>query len=61
MPFYNVPDLTGFKLLPYVPFTTPQIDIERKVHRKIELDEDLLKHIEQQIEASTRGQLEKTD
>ena len=28
VPFYNVPDITGFKLKPYVPHTTPRIGEE---------------------------------
>ena len=55
VPFYNVPSLTGFKLKPYVPYTAPQIDIERKVTRQVNLDDELLKNIEIQIEKSTRG------
>ena len=38
VPFYNVPDLTGFKLKPYVPHSTPKIDEERKVERLVTLD-----------------------
>ena len=33
VPFYDVPDLTGFKLLPYVPHTTPKIPEDKFEHR----------------------------
>ena len=33
VPFYNVPDLTDFKLKPYVPHITPKISAEKFVQR----------------------------
>ena len=39
VPFYNVPDLTGFKLKPYVPHLTPKIPEEKKVQRIVHLDD----------------------
>ena len=33
VPFYNVPDLTGFKLKPYVPYTTSMIPEDKFVER----------------------------
>ena len=47
VPFYNVPDLTDFKLKPYVPHSTPKLDDERKNLRLVELNPDLLSKIEQ--------------
>mgnify|MGYP003904052221 FL=1 len=38
VPFYNVPDLTGFKLKPYVPHLTPMVPEDKKVLRLIKLD-----------------------
>ena len=47
VPFYNVPDLTGFKLKPYVPHSTPKISDEARVDRKIEIDSGMMKTINQ--------------
>ena len=33
VPFYNVPDLSGFQLMPYVPYKTPRPDAATKVAR----------------------------
>ena len=41
VPFYNVPDLTGFKLKPYVPHTTPKIPEDAFEPRVIELPEHI--------------------
>ena len=57
VPFYHVPDLTGFKLKPYVAWNTPRIDADKKVERKVDLDEELLAQIEKQIEDATSGRL----
>jgi hypothetical protein len=43
VPFYNVPDLTGFNLKPYVPHITPKIPEEDFEPRKIEIDEKIKK------------------
>ena len=61
VPFYNVPDITGFKLKPYVPYNTPMIDDERRVRRLVTLDNSTLKNIEHLIEEASRGRLEKVD
>ena len=61
MPFYNVPDITGFKLKPYVPHATPQIDEDRKVKRIVEMTSDVLATIAQQVEDASRGRLETID
>ena len=39
VPFYNVPDLTGFLLKPYVPHTTPKVPEDIAVKRLIVLDD----------------------
>ena len=46
VPFYNIPDLTGFKLKPYVAHLTPKIPEQDRVQRKINVDEELLKQIQ---------------
>ena len=61
VPFYNVPDLTGFYLKPYVPHTTPKVGEEIAVKRLVELDEQTLAYIEKAVEAATRGRLESRD
>ena len=58
VPFYNVPDLTGFKLKPYVPHSTPKINEDKRVERIVEIDEGLLARIDKQIEDASRGRLE---
>ena len=45
IPFYNVPDLTGFKLKPYVPHTTPKIPDEI-FEKKIEEVPEAIKQLE---------------
>ena len=52
-----MPDLTNFRLKPYVPHTTPKVEEERKVERLVTLDESLLNHINQQVEDASRGRL----
>ena len=37
VPFYNIPDLTDFKLKPYVAYSTPKVTDDIKVQRKISL------------------------
>lgn len=37
VPYYNVPDLTDFKLKPYVPHLTPKVPEDRKVERIVHL------------------------
>jgi hypothetical protein len=60
VPFYNVPDLTNFKLKPYVPHTTPKIPEEKMVTRQIGMDGDMIKRIEQMVEDASKGRLETT-
>ena len=38
VPFYNVPDLNGFKLKAYVPHMTPRIDEDKKVNMIVKID-----------------------
>ena len=61
VPFYNVPDITGFKLKPYVPHITPKISDEKYVEKQVLIDSKLLERIEQQIEDSSKGKLEARD
>ena len=61
VPFYNVPDLTNFKLKPYVPHTTPKISDDKSVSRMVALDDVMLKSIEQMVEDASKGRLETTD
>ena len=49
VPYYNIPDLAGFKLKPYVAHSTPKVSDDIKVPRKVHLDEETLKDIETQI------------
>ena len=57
VPFYNIPDLTGFKLKAYVAHITPKINENEYVERKISVDEELLKDINKQIENAPKGSL----
>ena len=61
VPFYNVPDLQGFKLKPYVPHITQKIPEEALVMRQISIDSGLLERIEQQVEDASKGKLETVD
>ena len=49
VPFYNIPDLTGFALLPYVSCVTPKIDDKIKEERKVHLTSEMLEEIEEKI------------
>ena len=49
VPFYNIPDLTGFALMPYVSIVTPRIDDKIKEERKIHLTQEMLDEIEETI------------
>jgi hypothetical protein len=42
VPFFNIPDLTGFNLKPYVSHATGKIDAESYEKRKIHITQDLL-------------------
>ena len=57
VPFYNVPNLTGFKLKAYVPYSTPMIEPEKKVERQVDLTPELLEKIEDQIDRAIKGGL----
>ena len=57
VPFYNVPDLTDFKLKAYVPHMTPPVPEEMKVYRLVSLDKSAIKNIEKQIDAAHKGGL----
>ena len=49
VPFYNIPDLTGFALMPYVSAVTPKIDDKIKEERKIHLTKEMIEEIEEKI------------
>lgn len=49
VPFYNIPDLTGFPLMPYVSAITPKVDEKIREERTIHLTRDLLAEIEEKI------------
>ena len=56
VPFYNIPDLTGFNLLPYVSHNTPQIDYKLRESRRVDLDPEYLERINKRIgEQITEG------
>eukprot|EP00347_Sterkiella_histriomuscorum_P008632 403344354 len=57
VPFYNVPDLTNFKLKPYVSYTTPKVGDQDKVQKQIAMTPDLLEDINQQILNAPKGSL----
>ena len=59
VPFYNVPDLTGFKLKAYVPHLTPRVPEDKYVKRVVDIDEEMLEEIERNVDAFTKGRLEK--
>lgn len=46
VPFYNIPDLEGFELKPYVSHSTPKMAPDFKVQREVEIDEETLVRIE---------------
>merc|ERR1712160_195113 len=50
VPFYNIPDLEGFNLLPYVSHATPMIDGNKKVEREIHLTEERLAQIKEDVD-----------
>ena len=47
VPFFNIPDLTGFALKPYVAHSTAKIDPATRVTRQIHLTDELLADIEE--------------
>ena len=49
VPFYNIPDLTDFKLQPYVSHLTPKIEYTMKEQRRVDLDEDYIQKINKRI------------
>ena len=57
VPFYNIPDLEGFNLLPYVSHATPMIDGNKKVEREIHLTEERLAQIKEDVDNAGKGQV----
>ena len=69
VPFYNIPDLTGFdvsspsffmtfrlfQLQPYVSVLTPKIEESKREERKVDLTPELLEEIEEMIKNSPQG------
>ena len=49
VPFYNIPDLTGFNLLPYVSHNTPKIDFKMRENRRIDMDPAYLEQVNKRI------------
>lgn len=47
VPFFNIPDLTGFNLKPYVAYSTAKIEPEMYEERKIHLTPEILENIEE--------------
>ena len=61
VPFFNIPDLTGFNLKPYVSHATAKIDAESYEPRKIHLTPELLEQIEETIRNTPRAQVRLND
>jgi hypothetical protein len=57
VPFYNIPDLTGFNLKPYVSHATGKIDPKTYENRSIHLTAEILADIETQIENLPKEEL----
>ena len=57
VPFYNIPDLDGFNLLPYVSHSTPIIDGAKKVEREIHLSEERIAKIKEEVDNIGKGQV----
>lgn len=51
VPFFNIPDLTGFNLKPYVSHATGRIDPKTFEHRQVHLTEELIAEIDQKIKS----------
>ena len=57
MPFFNIPDLTGFNLKPYVAHATAKIAPESLEKRQIHLTEELLESIEEKIRNTPKAEV----
>jgi hypothetical protein len=57
VPFFNIPDLTGFNLKPYVSHATAKIDSSSYETRQIKLTPDLLTKIEEMIKNAPKENL----
>lgn len=57
VPFFNIPDLTGFALKPYVAHSTAKIDPATRVERQIHLTDELLADIEEQIKNAPKAEV----
>ena len=55
VPFYNIPDLTGFSLMPYVSALTPKIDEKIYEDRKVDLTKEMLEDIEEKLKNQPQG------
>lgn len=55
VPFFNIPDLTGFNLKPYVAHGTAKIDSEMAEKRVISLTPQMIEEIEEKIKNTPRG------
>jgi hypothetical protein len=57
VPFFNIPDLTGFNLKPYVSHATSRIDDEIFEKRKIHLTAELVEEIEEKIRNAPKAEV----
>jgi hypothetical protein len=57
VPFFNIPDLTGFNLKPYVSHATAKIDPETYEKRVIKLTPPLLEQIEETIKNTPKNSI----
>lgn len=57
VPFFNIPDLTGFNLKPYVSHATAKIDSTSYETRQVKLTPDLLTKIEEMIKNAPKENL----
>ena len=58
VPFFNIPDLTGFNLKPYVSHATAKIDPASLETRKVSMTTDLLGQIDEMIKNAPKENLQ---
>ena len=57
VPFFNIPDLTGFNLKPYVSHATAKIDPESFEMRNVSMTPELLEKIDEMIKNAPKENL----
>ena len=57
VPFFNIPDLTGFNLKPYVSHATAKIDPASHELRKVSMTPELLAQIDEMIKNAPKENL----